>query len=165
MSVVRRLVTFVDLDSDHADPRRISVSARLEVGLADGRRLLLLDDRGWSSSGPPDIWATTSLEEIEFTARMVVGPDEPPPGRTHSEEAALHWTALAEILRPHGVVADGSALAQLPHDVVLSDRLLARLGPRPSSFSHISPPTNTKPPQQPGQKGNLGGEMGKRVSP
>ena len=75
-----RLVTFVDVDS--ADLRRISVSALHEAELADGRRLLLLDDRGWSESGPLDIWATTSVEDIVFTARTVVGPDEPFGGRT-----------------------------------------------------------------------------------
>jgi hypothetical protein len=43
----------------------------------DGRRVLLLDDRGWSASGPPGIWAVTSVEEIVDMARTVVGPDEP----------------------------------------------------------------------------------------
>ena len=101
----------------------------LDALLADGRRMLLLDDRGWSGSGPPDIWARTSMEEMVFTARTVVGPDEPPPGRTQEEEAAGHWAALAGTLQQQGVAVDGSELAQLPHDVVLSDRLLARLNP------------------------------------
>jgi hypothetical protein len=128
---VTRLVTFVDLDldSDRLHPGQMSVSARLDALLADGRRVTLLDDRGWGGSGPPDVWATTSMEEVVFTARTVVGPDEPPPGRTHEEEAALHWAALAGTLRRAGVAVEGFALSQLPHDVVLSDRLLARLNP------------------------------------
>ncbi len=74
---VVRLVTFLDV-GDSAGPRQVSVSARHEVELGDGRRVLLLDDRGWSA-------------------------------------------------------ADASELEPSPHDVVLSERLLGRLGrePRP----------------------------------
>jgi hypothetical protein len=35
---------------------------------------------------------------------------------------------LADVLRQQGVVVDGLELKQLPHDVVLSERLLARIG-------------------------------------
>ena len=44
-----------------------------------------------------------------------------------------HWNALARTLRMHGVVVDASELRQLPHDVVLSDRLRARLGRGPDA--------------------------------
>ncbi len=131
VSPVVRLVTFVDVTNDVADDRRISVSALHEAVLADGRRGLLLDDRGWSASGPPDIWARASVEEIVFTARTVVGPDEPFGGRTYEDMAIDHWAQLAGNLRPQGIVIDPSALRQLPHDVVLSERLLARLGRHP----------------------------------
>src|SRR3954471_7483231 len=47
---VARLVTFADLDGDPADARELSVSARLEAELGDGRRLVLLDGRGWTAS-------------------------------------------------------------------------------------------------------------------
>ena len=58
-----------------SDARGMSVSARHEAGLVDGRsRVLLLDHRGWSSwANVPDIWAVTSVEDIEEEARMVVG--------------------------------------------------------------------------------------------
>jgi len=49
---VARLMTFVDADDEVPDARQISVSARHDV-LDDGRRVLLMDDRGWSESGPP----------------------------------------------------------------------------------------------------------------
>jgi len=39
-------VTFVDVGGDVADARQMSVSARHEAVLVNGRRLLLLDDRG-----------------------------------------------------------------------------------------------------------------------
>jgi predicted enzyme related to lactoylglutathione lyase len=96
------------------DPRRMSLSALHVAVLDDGRRLTLLDDRGWTESGNHDIWKFTSVEDIEGTARVVVGPDEPPEGRTHDEEATLHWGSLAERLRRQGVVVDGAGLSRLP---------------------------------------------------
>jgi hypothetical protein len=108
--------------------RQMSVSARHEALLVDGRRVLLLDDRGWSSSGNvPDIWAVTSVEDIEETARFVVGPDEPFAGRSQEDMEAAHWAFLSEVLRRQGVVVDARELKRLPHDVVLSERLLARV--------------------------------------
>jgi hypothetical protein len=38
-----------------------------------------------------------------------------------------HWNALAKDLRALGAVVDADELKQLPHDVVLSEPLLARL--------------------------------------
>jgi hypothetical protein len=107
--------------------------------------VLLLDDRGWTwsslitvqagASDPdsrreqhPDMWAMTSVEDIEQTARMVVGPDEPSDGFSQEDAEQGHWAYLTDVLRQHGVVGDASDLRRLPHDVVLSDRLLARVG-------------------------------------
>jgi len=128
---VTRLVTFVDVDVDVDVPRRMSVSARHEAVLVGGRRVLLLDDRGWSASGPPNIWVMTSVEDIVDTARMVVGPDEPFGGRSHEDMETDHWVQLTEVLRKQGVVADALELKRLPHEVVLSERLLARVGHAP----------------------------------
>jgi hypothetical protein len=126
---VTRLVTFVDVDDDA--PRRMSVSARHEAVLVGGRRVLLLDDRGWSASGPANIWAMTSVENIVDTARMVVGPDEPFGGRSHEDMEADHWVQLTEILGEQGIVAEALELKRLPHEVTLSERLLARIGHAP----------------------------------
>ncbi|WP_182112646.1 MULTISPECIES: hypothetical protein [unclassified Actinotalea] len=122
-----RLVTFVEIDERHTDDRQVSVSARHEAVLADERRVLLLDDRGWAESGPSDIWAYITVDGVASTARTVVGPDEPVRGQTHDDAARAHWASLADVLRREGVVADGDALARLPHDVVLGERLRARL--------------------------------------
>jgi len=109
--------------------------------------VLLLDDRGWSSSPRtvwvgevpdgdswredlPDAWAVT-VEDIEETTRVVVGPDEPFDGRSQADMEADHWAYLTGILRQQGVVADALELKRLPHDVVLSERLLARVGRGP----------------------------------
>ena len=93
----------------HPMPDHVSYSARLDAVLADGSRVVLLDDRGWSES--PDI-GPEDPDQIAFTARTVVGPDE-----DASEDA--HWEALAATLRAHGVAAGGQTLAALPHDVMI----------------------------------------------
>ena len=49
MTVVARLVTLVDVDNGDA-ARSVSLSARQEAVLVDGRRFVLLGDRGWSGS-------------------------------------------------------------------------------------------------------------------
>jgi hypothetical protein len=132
MPHVVRIVTLADV-REHPDARTVSVSARMEAVLADGRRLLLLDDRGWTSSlrgagaEEADIWAGWSEDGIAETTRVVVGPDEPFGGRSQADMETDHWNALADKLRAQGVAIDGSELMQLPHDVVLSDRLLAFL--------------------------------------
>jgi len=128
-ATVTRLVTLVELREDVADARQMSIAARHEALLADGRRLLLLGDRGWTSSvhGVTDIWSATSVEDIENTARMVVGPDEPFDGRSQADMEADHWAYLADVLRQQGVAIDAAKLKRLPHDVVLGERLLARI--------------------------------------
>jgi hypothetical protein len=138
MHRVVRLVTRADVRED-VDPRRISVSARHEAVLEDGSRLLLLDDRGWTeelrgagANEIDDLWALTVERDIVETARVVVGPDEPFGGRPQDDMETDHWNTLAENLRDHGVVVvDADELRRLPHDVVLSDRLRARLGQGP----------------------------------
>ena len=126
MRVVTRLVTFVDVD-ERTNDDIISVSARHEVELADGSRVLLLDDRGWGSSGPRNIWTFTSLQDVVNTTRMVVGPDEPFDGRSWEDMEVEHWSALQHTAQQQGVQVDATELRRLPHDVVLSPRLLARI--------------------------------------
>jgi len=123
---VTHLVTYIEVDAAVAD-RRLSVSASHEAVLSNGDRVLLLDDRGWSVSGPPDVWSTMSAYEIQNTARVVVGPDEAIDGYSQEDMEASHWACLAAVLRRQGADVKGSALRELPHDVVLGERLLARL--------------------------------------
>jgi hypothetical protein len=137
MPQVTRLVTVADL-GDSAGDRRIAVSARVEAVLDDGRRLVLLDGRGWSAelrgagaSEVDDIWTSATEAEIVRTADFVVGPDEPFGGRSQDDTERDHWNALAETLREQGVPMDGAELRRLPHDVELSDLLRARLAGSP----------------------------------
>jgi hypothetical protein len=130
-AVVARLVTYADLDEAGTSDRRLSVSARLDAELADGRSLVLLDDRGWTSSSGRDVRAHISPEEVERTARMVVGPDEPPEGTTAEQTASAHWSALASTLARQGVQVDAADLRRLPHAVRLGARLRDWLLPSP----------------------------------
>ncbi|MEV0621940.1 hypothetical protein AB0I81_52080 [Nonomuraea sp. NPDC050404] len=124
MTTVVRLETFADLDERAGDdPHWVSVSATLSAVLDDGRRVTLLDDRGWSGTRR---WETATAGEIESTTLTVVGPDEPVEGQTHEEVAAAHWAHLAAVLGEGGVAAGPDTLRALPHVVVLSDRLRAR---------------------------------------
>ncbi len=125
MAAVERLITTAEADDREQDDLRVSVAARHEAVLPDGRRILLLDDRGWAST---QLWTAASAAEIEEMARTVVGPDEPAPGRAREEAEADHWRYLARTLQGHGVAAGPGELRNLPHDVVLGERLLARIG-------------------------------------
>lgn len=124
MTDLRRLVTFVDVD-DQVDDSTIQLHVRHEAELPDGSRLLLLCDRGWTISGPPDIWAYTSVDEIIETARVVVGPDEPFANWSPADMERHHWVALQKIAGQQGVTTDVAKLRSLPHDVVLSSRIIA----------------------------------------
>jgi hypothetical protein len=134
MHAVRRLVTVADL-RESTDPREMSVTARHEAVLDDGRHVVLLDDRGWTSAlrgagvnEDTDAWRFASEREIVDTARVVVGPDEPFGDRTQHDMERDHWRFLAGKLAAAGIVVDAAELRELPHDVVLSERLRTRLG-------------------------------------
>ncbi|MGW5193616.1 hypothetical protein ACWEOO_30500 [Kribbella sp. NPDC004138] len=125
MTAVARLVAHVALDEQATDASHLSVSARLEAVLTDGRTVVLLDDRGWSCSGPADLRDRLSPTDIENDALTVVGPDEPSDGTTHDQMAAAHWTHLADILRRDDIDVDADVLRRLPVEVALSQSLRA----------------------------------------
>lgn len=127
-----RLETVTDL-RESADARELSVTARHEAVLDDGRRVVLLDDRGWTEGlrGPGEeagIWQLLSERDIAETARVVVGPDEPFGGRRQRDMEESHWRGLAERLSAEGVDVDPAELRRVPHEVVLGEALRARLG-------------------------------------
>lgn len=94
-----------------------------------GGRVLLRADRGWTVSGPSNIWAVTSVEEIVDTD--VVGPGEPFGEHSQKDMEADHWASFAAVLRRQGVEAEGLELGPVPHDVVLGEQLLARISHQP----------------------------------
>ena len=139
MTSAVRLITMADA-RDTGSPMEISVSARLDAVLDDGRVVTLLDGRGWTeglrgagANEIADAWSTTDAREIEDTARMVVGPDEPFDERSQADMEADHWNALAATLQGAGVDMTGAELSRLPHEVVLSEGLRARLASARSS--------------------------------
>lgn len=62
---------------------------RMYTVVGNGERMVLLDDRGWSS-GAATI-AHEGLRVIEDTAREVVGPDGPGPDETNEQMEAWYW--------------------------------------------------------------------------
>ena len=141
VAALARLITHVDVNDWPDQPGgQVSLSAVLKAELVDGREIVLLDDRGWSETvlfsgggGPSDPWIYVTEAHVEETARTVVGPDEPPNGGSDEEAAGMHWSLLAGVLERQGVAASADHLQSLPHAVLLSDRLLERMGgpPRP----------------------------------
>src|SRR3954452_6036725 len=147
MTRVTRLLTAVDMDeadNNGRDAPHMSVTARHDAVLDDGRHIVLLDDRGWSASpgvystdgtppphdwgeAPPSVWTFETVASLQDTARVVVGPDEPADGRTHAEMEASPWDALASALHQDGVEVRAAELRDLTHHIELSERLLARV--------------------------------------
>jgi hypothetical protein len=127
---LKRLVCVVELDEFGLRQRDlISVSVRLDAEFVDGRRVVLLDDRGWSAGSLYDddgslFW---DAEEIAEMARVVVGRDEPSGGETAEEMAAGYWAYLSQALRRCGAAVSGEELARAVHDVVLGEQLRSRL--------------------------------------
>jgi hypothetical protein len=147
ITFVARLVTFVDIDeADGAAAEGLSFSARQDALLSDGRRLVLLNGRGWNQtkrfarhSELPTLerrsssWKGITREGIEGAARSVVGPDSAYKKYTQAEANQGHWAHLSATLAKEGIHADATALEALPHDVELSARLLSRLDDPPEA--------------------------------
>jgi hypothetical protein len=116
---VDRLVTYATLRE--LTPSRLSVDLRHVARLPDAREVLLLDDRGFTWSGPVGVDLTR--EQVEFDARTCVGPDEPvdPQTREHMEES--HWAFIVDRLRAAGVTTSADEVRRLDHEVVFDERL------------------------------------------
>lgn len=89
--------------------------------LADGRRLTLHRERGFSVSGPPDIWTHLTAAEVEADVHNTVLPDDEATQDDHP------WEWLAELLVARGVQVLPEQLRTVPYTVELSRRLARRL--------------------------------------
>jgi hypothetical protein len=133
MPRVTRLLTSVEIDDRSPTD---SVRARLHAVLDDGRQILLLDDRGWTSGVPITMWGLPGYGDIGMTARTVVGPDGAYGDMSQAEMDTGHSETLARRLRDQGVEIAPGELSALPHDVELGERLSAQVANnRPASRS------------------------------
>jgi hypothetical protein len=108
--------------------RGISFVVHEFADLADGRRLTLHEERGFTGwtmasrgSAPGDQWRYLTLENLERDVRTTVLPDDDDIQEEHP------WEWLAGLLHVHGVAATPEELRLLPYDVVFSERLRARI--------------------------------------
>lgn len=90
------------------------------VGLADGRRLILHDDRGFTigiGSGVDSLQEGLTVDIITETVRAVVLPD-PEDGEDHP------WEWLADLARRRGLDVTADELRRLPYEVILADSVI-----------------------------------------
>jgi hypothetical protein len=103
------------------------ISFRVEefAVLADGRRIRLHAERGFTLSAGVDPWRFLTLESLEADVLTTVLPDD---AEETGEDHPWEW--LCELLRVHGIVASAAQLRVLPYDVEFSDRLRAQVAAR-----------------------------------
>jgi hypothetical protein len=90
--------------------------------LADGRRVRLHAERGFTLSAEVDPWQHLTLEGLEADVRATVLPDD-------AEDAGEDhpWKWLSDLLRVQGIEASTEELRVLPYGLEFSDRLRARV--------------------------------------
>ncbi len=149
MHQAKRLLTSIDVDEPAGTPRDVdremSISALLELEFDSGLRVTLLDDRGWSSAGPSNIWAYTSLKDLADTARTVVGPDDPPDHVSKKEADASYWAQIAANAQAQGVRIEAGDLAALPHDVHINHEIRARVAHATRWVNPVAPAPSADP--------------------
>jgi hypothetical protein len=112
--------------------RGVSFDVHEFAELADGRRLTLHEERGfsgstraWGGPAPSDQWRYLTLENLERDVLTTVLPDDDDAQDEHP------WEWLAQLLHDHGVEATTEELRLLPYEVVFSERLRARVAAAP----------------------------------
>lgn len=142
---VVRLVVTVEVDDATWRRRRegrrrpdASFGLRLEVELAGGSRVLLRDDRGWTTglrsvggpAAPLDVWEHLREEDVLATALPTALPevDLEHPG----PEDLAAYEELADLAAAAGVVVGAEHLRAVPHVVEPGPRLVSALRPPPA---------------------------------
>jgi len=127
---VVRLGAWCDIESEDATILVKSFAVREFAVLADGRRIELHADRGWTEGlhgvgekpTAADLWRFNTRENLERAVLDTVLPDD---AEDTNEDHPWDW--LSELLRARGIEASSEELRGLPYDVEFSDRLLARI--------------------------------------
>ncbi|MFC9935801.1 hypothetical protein [Glutamicibacter sp. NPDC127525] len=117
MRTIEKLASWVEAEPGSKQAR---VRVLLQAQLDDGLFIVVLDDRGWSSS---EEWAQVTPAGIRETALVVVGPDEPAPGWTRAEELHAYWQYIQSILAAQQLHASIDELMALDHEVQFGPRL------------------------------------------
>lgn len=117
-----KLVTLVSV----ADPdsRRVNLRCLLSIELDDGERVPLLADRGW---GTTELWAQTTMAELEDVARMVSGPDDPSGDLSAEDAVRGYWRGVEREAKDRHVFVTAEQLADLPHHVEFNEDIFTRI--------------------------------------
>lgn len=113
-----------DVDDTNTDSPQASFRVSEFAVLDDGSRVTLHDERGFvskPSSGHP--WRHLSLDGLSRSVRTTVLPDDDPTDDEHP------WEWLVELLDARGITTTVDQLRQVPYNVVLTDRVMARVRP------------------------------------
>jgi hypothetical protein len=134
------LCDLVPAEQDSASPGGVSFDVSEFAVLADGRRVTLHAERGWTQwarrsfpvgeplpadwDAPLDPWEMVTREDLVQSTLNVVLPDDD----DHPDDHPYEW--LAELLAEQGISASADDLRGVPYLVELSPRLEARLRDR-----------------------------------
>lgn len=92
----------------------------LKAQLENGQCILVLDDRGWSTS---ENWSRAEPSAIRETTLTVVGPDEPAPGASRAQALRDYWKCIRSFLAAQGIHLSIEELMALEHEVRFGPRL------------------------------------------
>ena len=120
-----------DLDTRTPDKARSqSFSVSEFVTLEDGRRVILHEDRGFTTalrstgrSDPGDLREHTTLEHLTRDVLNVVLPDDDAPAEAHP------YSWLADLARARGLNVTADDLRSLPYEVTFTDKVRRWLAP------------------------------------
>jgi len=120
-----------DLGAERPDDTRDqSFSVSEFVTLEDGRRVILHEDRGFTTglrstgrSDPGDLCEHMTLESLTGDVLNTVLPDDDKPAEDHP------WTWLADLARARGLNVTADDLRSLPYEVTFTDKVRRWLAP------------------------------------
>lgn len=117
---MKAIAKFLSLAEAEPGSTQVSVGVLFQAQLEDGKCIVLLDDRGFSTCAQ---WQQARPEEIRDTALAMVGPDEPAPGRTQAEALHDYWDCIASLLAAQQIQEPAEELVKLEHEVRFGPRL------------------------------------------
>jgi hypothetical protein len=104
----------------HRDQRGMHINVREFAVLADGRRLVLHEERGFSTSA-----THLTAEHAERSVLTTVLPDD---AEVTGDQHPWEW--LASLIRDHGVAVTPEQLKAVPYALEFGPRLSALLAPQ-----------------------------------